>query len=625
MNYLKILNLNKEPFANTPDPEIFYQSRQHLGCLQKLELSIRLRRGLNVVVGQVGAGKTTICRQLIRRLARDDEFETHLIMDPGFGGTSEFLSAVAGMFLGGGSAEDATDLAVKESIKQYLFQRSVAEGRTVVLIIDEGQKMPGFGLEILREFLNYETNEHKLLQIVIFAQGEFESALAARPNFVDRINVYERLGPLGFRDTRALVRYRLEVSSNTAATLHLFSLGALWVIYRAGRGYPRKIVSLCHQCVLSLIVKDRKHVDYWLARACAGRLAALQPGRRAVRPGLAWAALVVIVSALVLGLTRSPLPEMARDQAVKLVAAAVSAANGALSHGTTDNVTVDRESGTRVTMAAALPVSPAPTEPETSGVPAIPVATDPMAALTDPNTDPAGPNTDPGGLGAAAEPADTAGEPVLPTETIRTAPASDEQATVTDVPEVSTTALATPQAAPTGTSDAGTTPAVSEGTKESGRAGESGPTAELGRVKIKAKESLSRLCWLVYGSYDQEYVLAMMEANPQLENPNRIRIGEVLVFPALAPAWKPFSAPGYWLELGRGRNLDEAMEVVRDQGKDAWPALRIGPRQIPGQGLEFAVIYRNGFKDESSARQAVDRLPFDGTAEVKVVGYRPGE
>ena len=67
MDYFTILNLNREPFSNSPDPDYFYHSRQHLDCLQKLELSLHLRRGLNVIIGDVGTGKTTLCRQIICR------------------------------------------------------------------------------------------------------------------------------------------------------------------------------------------------------------------------------------------------------------------------------------------------------------------------------------------------------------------------------------------------------------------------------------------------------------------------------------------------------------------------------------------------------------------------------
>ena len=91
MDYFSILNLKKEPFSNSPDPKFFFQSRQHLDCLQKLELALRLHRGLNVIIGDVGTGKTTLCRQLIRKFADNEEIETHLILDPFFTDTSEFL------------------------------------------------------------------------------------------------------------------------------------------------------------------------------------------------------------------------------------------------------------------------------------------------------------------------------------------------------------------------------------------------------------------------------------------------------------------------------------------------------------------------------------------------------
>ena len=98
MDYFRILNLKKEPFSNSPEPEFFFQSSKHLGCLQKLELAVRLRRGLNVVIGDVGTGKTTLCRQLILKFAGSEHdsgnTETHLLMDPAFTNPVEFLSAV---------------------------------------------------------------------------------------------------------------------------------------------------------------------------------------------------------------------------------------------------------------------------------------------------------------------------------------------------------------------------------------------------------------------------------------------------------------------------------------------------------------------------------------------------
>jgi len=274
MDYFSILNLKREPFSNSPDPEYFFLSRQHNTCLQKLELSLRLRRGLNVVIGDVGTGKTTLCRQLIRRFAGDEDVETHLILDPCFNNPLEFLSTVAEMFKQvkvKPGAPGANDRQIKEIIKKYIFRKGVDEKKTIILIIDEGQKIPVFCLEILREFLNYETNQYKLLQIVIFAQKEFAETLKDHANFADRINLYHTLGPLNFHDTKMMIRFRLKKSSGAAKAINPFTYPALLAIYRDTAGYPRKIINLCHRCILAMIIQNRIRAGWFLVRSCAGR------------------------------------------------------------------------------------------------------------------------------------------------------------------------------------------------------------------------------------------------------------------------------------------------------------------------------------------------------------------
>ncbi|MEJ2169879.1 MAG: AAA family ATPase, partial [Desulfobacterales bacterium] len=257
MDYFNILN---------------FHSRQHQDCLQKLELSLLLRRGLNVIIGDVGTGKTTMCRQLIRRFSEKDKVETHLILDPYFLNASEFLATVTEMFTGKKPPAGINDWQAKEQIKQLLFSKGVDENKTITLIIDEGQKIPVFCLEILREFLNYETNEFKLLQIVILAQKEFESTIRKYPNFADRINLYHQLRPLNFRDTRSMIKYRLEKSNDSAKEVHLFTYQALWAVYRKTGGYPRKIINLCHHCILSMIIQNRSKIGYFLVTTCARRV-----------------------------------------------------------------------------------------------------------------------------------------------------------------------------------------------------------------------------------------------------------------------------------------------------------------------------------------------------------------
>jgi general secretion pathway protein A len=299
MDYFTILNLNREPFSNSPDPDYFYHSRQHLDCLQKLELSLHLRRGLNVIIGDVGTGKTTLCRQIIRRFAQRKEMETHLVLDPLFKDSGDFLSTVAKLLSGKKPADDPGDWQIKELIKHHLFRKGVDQKKTTVLIIDEGQKIPTFCLELLREFLNYETNEYKLLQIVIFAQKEFEEVVRRHPNFADRINLFHRLKPLDLRDTRMMIRYRLEKSSSTPKKLDLFTLPAIFAIYRATGGFPRKIINLCHQCILTMIIQNKPKVGYGTVQRCALRVFSVGARRRRWRAPAAGMAAVALAGVLV--------------------------------------------------------------------------------------------------------------------------------------------------------------------------------------------------------------------------------------------------------------------------------------------------------------------------------------
>ena len=276
MEYFKILNLKKEPFSNSPEPDFFYLSSQHQACLQHLELAVRLHRGLNVVIGDVGTGKTTLCRRLIMTFAHaeqdEDRVHTHLMMDPAFDTALEFLRIVAAS-LGLDIKKQVGERFIKEKIKNYLFENCVDKKQTVVLIIDEGQKLPDFCLEILREFLNYETNQAKLLQIVIFAQKEFQDTIEKYPNFKDRVNRFCFLEPLSFRETCDLISYRLKKAGNhETLSPEFFTLSGLWAVYHYSGGYPRKIVTLCHQVMLSLIIQNKAKADFFLIRACAKRV-----------------------------------------------------------------------------------------------------------------------------------------------------------------------------------------------------------------------------------------------------------------------------------------------------------------------------------------------------------------
>ncbi len=278
MTYYRTLHLEKEPFSNSPDPGLFFHSRQHWHVLQKLELSLRLRRGLNVVTGDVGTGKTTVCRQLIRKISNDKKIRHFLILDPGFASPLEFLACIYRHFAGIDPEERLEDdaLSLKEKIKTDLFSHGVDKDMTTVLLIDEGQKLPVSCLETLRELLNYETNDKKLLQIVIFAQKEFDPMVADMENFVDRINFRYTFSPLGFAETRNLIRFRISSSASPeyfdSSDLPRFTFSGFWAVYRITRGYPRKIINLCHDVILAMIIRNQPVAGSYFVHHCGAEV-----------------------------------------------------------------------------------------------------------------------------------------------------------------------------------------------------------------------------------------------------------------------------------------------------------------------------------------------------------------
>jgi general secretion pathway protein A len=268
MDYFKLLNFEREPFSNSPDPELFYHSKQHLEALQKLEIAVRLKRGLNVVIGDVGTGKTTLSRQLIQKLSNDDMIQYYVVLDPGFSTTGDFLRYLLHLFQPEKTFNTEDEATLKEEIKTHLFSHGVNNQLNIVIIIDEGQKLSLDCLEVLRELLNFETNDKKLLQIIIFAQKEFESSLALVENFKDRINFYYHLKPLNFKESKGLIKYRLEKCFAHGKSRPLFTSFAYFLIYRATMGFPRKMINLCHQIVLSLIIQNRSTAGLFLVRSC---------------------------------------------------------------------------------------------------------------------------------------------------------------------------------------------------------------------------------------------------------------------------------------------------------------------------------------------------------------------
>jgi len=274
MSYYKVLGLEKEPFSTSPDPDFFYHSLSHLTALKRLEIALRLKRGMSLIIGDVGTGKTTLWRTLIQQFSEEPDVIFHVMLDPGFKSQEQFLVSLCRMF--GIETGLATGLAsggprsLREPLEKYLFKTAAEEEKTVVLIIDEGQKLEPESIEILRTLLNYETNEYKLLQLVILAQMEFVPRISSMRNFSDRVSLTYTLNPLDENETGEMIEFRLRQAGYTRR-YGLFTREAVKLIHDATGGYPRKIALLCHEALKTAIMRDLDLVDDEIIRGVNGQ------------------------------------------------------------------------------------------------------------------------------------------------------------------------------------------------------------------------------------------------------------------------------------------------------------------------------------------------------------------
>jgi len=264
MSYYEVLGLKAEPFSTSPDPSFFFLSKGHKAALYRLRIALKLKRGLCVIMGDVGTGKTTLSRKMAQVLREEQDVNLYMVLNPYFKSQKQFLTRLVSLFHVDMAPRRSSGLDCIEAIEHFLFLKGVQEQKTVVLLIDEAQLLPDYVLEILRILLNYETNEYKILQLVLVGQMELLPRISRLANFWDRIALKCVIRPLGLDETREMIDFRLKQAGSKGEAL--FTERAIAMVHEHTQGYPRKLSIMCHNLLESLVMQDKQIVDEALVR-----------------------------------------------------------------------------------------------------------------------------------------------------------------------------------------------------------------------------------------------------------------------------------------------------------------------------------------------------------------------
>jgi type II secretory pathway predicted ATPase ExeA len=242
--YYRHFGLERDPFLDTADPHFYRTTPGLMRARDRLVGGVLESRGLQAVVGDPGTGKTSLMAQLERELLGRDEVRLGKILDPSFSNETEFLLGVARSF--GLALPPRSPAALKNALKNYLYDAAVLDGLTLALLVDEAQNANDEVFEVLRLLLNYDVPQRKLLNVILFGQTELRARIEARRNLTDRVDEWTTLEPLEAPEARALVAHRVARAGGTATAETLFDEDALDVVVAAAGGTPRRLLTLAH-------------------------------------------------------------------------------------------------------------------------------------------------------------------------------------------------------------------------------------------------------------------------------------------------------------------------------------------------------------------------------------------
>jgi len=309
--YTQFYGLSERPFSNVPDTTFLFKSRQYLEAYNQLLYGVHAKQGFMALVGDVGTGKTTLCRSLLHAL--EGKMETALIFNPPDNATALLRTILQDL---GQQAAGTSKQELLDSLNAYLLHSS-ALGRGAVIIIDEAQNLAPEVLEEIRLLSNLETEKEKLLQIILSGQPELLKKLSktALRQLYQRIAVWAYLKPLSRKEVNHYICHRL-VKAGANGSIS-FAWDALQNICRASGGIPRIINIVCDKALLAGYVAQKKKITRRMVKEAIKNSSKERIAEPAIRFSPVYALILGIsISAFLLGIVlpqdRELLPRLLR-------------------------------------------------------------------------------------------------------------------------------------------------------------------------------------------------------------------------------------------------------------------------------------------------------------------------
>ncbi len=291
--YIDYFKLNEHPFSLTPDPRYLYMSDRHREGLAHLLYGVQRSGGFVQLTGEIGSGKTTLCRCLISQLPPDTDVA--LILNPRLT-VIELLATVCDEFRIPYPPETSSVKVFIDALNQRLLETH-AQRRRAVLIIDEAQNLHIDVLEQVRLLTNLETSQEKLLQIILIGQPELLSLLKGKKlrQLAQRVTARYHLLALSRRETYAYIQHRLMVAGRRD---RLFTARAMRCVYRLSGGVPRVINIICDRALLGAYALDKRRISAAIVRRASRETRGLSRSRWL---RFAWIAGITILAVLAVG------------------------------------------------------------------------------------------------------------------------------------------------------------------------------------------------------------------------------------------------------------------------------------------------------------------------------------